>query len=102
LLSFSEALHRELKPRGVRVTALCPGPVPSEFRDRAGGKPGRYPAVFVQSAEEVAALGYRGLKAGRRLVVPGVANRLLTMLMRFVPRSMLVVLSGRRNLDRQA
>jgi len=102
VLSFSEALHRELKPRGVRVTALCPGPVPSEFRDRAGAKPGRYPAVFVQSAEEVAALGYQGLKAGRRLVVPGIANKLLTMLMRLVPRSILVALSGRRNLDRQA
>src|SRR5215212_7421385 len=93
VLSFTEALGRELKPRGVRVTALCPGPVPSEFRERAGGKPDRHPAVFVQSAEEVAALGYRGLKAGRRLVVPGIGNKLLTMLMRFVPRSTLVALS---------
>src|SRR5262249_33250593 len=32
VLSFSEALHHELKPRGIRVTALCPGPVPTEFR----------------------------------------------------------------------
>ncbi len=36
VLSFSEALHHELKPRGVRVTALCPGPVPTEFQARAG------------------------------------------------------------------
>ena len=32
VLSFSEAIRRELAPRGVRVTALCPGPVPSEFQ----------------------------------------------------------------------
>ena len=36
VLSFSEAMRRELAPRGVRVTALCPGPVPSEFQ-AAGG-----------------------------------------------------------------
>ena len=36
VLSFSEALHQELKPKGVRVTALCPGPVPTEFQARAG------------------------------------------------------------------
>ena len=36
VLSFSEALHRELSPRGVRVTALCPGPVPTEFQARSG------------------------------------------------------------------
>ena len=38
VLSFSEALHHELAPRGVRVTALCPGPVPTEFQARAGVK----------------------------------------------------------------
>ena len=36
VISFSEALHQELKPRGVRVTTLCPGPVPTEFQARAG------------------------------------------------------------------
>ncbi len=36
VLSFSEALHAELRKKGVRVTALCPGPVPTEFQARAG------------------------------------------------------------------
>ena len=40
VLSFTEALRAELAPRGVRVTALCPGPVPSEFQARAGFLPG--------------------------------------------------------------
>ena len=44
VLSFSEALHSELKPRGVRVTVLCPGPVPTEFAERAGINGGMAPA----------------------------------------------------------
>ncbi len=40
VLSFTEALHQELRPKGVRVTALCPGPVPTEFQQRAGVEPG--------------------------------------------------------------
>jgi len=40
VLSFSEALHSELKARGIRVTVLCPGPVPTEFAERAGIKEG--------------------------------------------------------------
>ena len=86
VLSFSEALHHELKPRGVRVTALCPGPVPTEFQARAGVRNERYPPLLTHSAEQVAREGYRGFKAGRRLVVPGFANKLVTALVRLVPR----------------
>ncbi len=57
VLSFSEALHRELKPRGVRVTVLCPGPVPTEFQARAGVRKERYPSLVTQTAEQVAAGG---------------------------------------------
>ena len=86
VLSVSEALHRELAPRGVRVTALCPGPVPSEFQARAGVRHPIYPPVVTQSAARVAELAYRGLAAGRRLVVPGLVNRLAATFMRFIPR----------------
>ena len=49
VLSFSEALHAELRKKGVRVTALCPGPVPTEFQARAGldGPQARRPARIV-------------------------------------------------------
>ncbi len=40
VLSFTEAMRAELAPHGVRVTVLCPGPVPSEFQARAGFRPG--------------------------------------------------------------
>ena len=61
VLSFSEALHSELKARGVRVCVLCPGPVPTEFAERAGLKGGLGPGFLTQSAERVAEAGYRGL-----------------------------------------
>src|SRR5262249_14071829 len=61
VLSFSEALHRELKPRGVRVTVLCPGPVRTEFQARAGVRKERYPSLVTQTPEQVAQAGYRGL-----------------------------------------
>jgi short-subunit dehydrogenase len=100
VVSFSEALHVELRARGVRVTALCPGPVPSEFQSRAGVKQESYPPVLTQSAEHVAAVGYRGLIEGRRSVVPGLAAKLVPLLLRFLPRGVVLGLSGTRQLRR--
>src|SRR5664279_3107294 len=48
VLSFSESLHTELKRRGVRVTVLCPGPVPTEFAARAGISEGLAPGLLTQ------------------------------------------------------
>lgn len=89
VLSFSEALHHELKGAGVRVTALCPGPVATEFQARAGMAGKVFPALLERSAERVARDGYRALQQGRRVVVPGSANRIVAVLTRFVPRSIL-------------
>jgi uncharacterized protein len=97
VLSFSEALHGELKPRGVRVTALCPGPVPTEFQERAGDTSGSYPSLLTESAEAVAEQGYRGLKDGRRVVLPGFGIKAVTALVRLVPRGVLLAALQRRN-----
>ena len=77
VLSFSEALHRELRPRNVRVTALCPGPVATEFQARAGVISQTSPFLDVP-ASRVAEQGYRGLMRGKRLVVPGFGNKVMT------------------------
>lgn len=90
VLSFTEALHSELKHRGVRATVLCPGPVPTEFAARAGVKKNGAPSLLAQTPEAVAEAGYRGLMAGRRTVVPGLANRLVTFAVRVVPRRYLL------------
>ena len=89
VLSFSEGLRRELAPKGVRVTTLCPGPVLTGFQERAGVHADHYPAGFVRTADEVARAGYKGLMQGRRVVVPGLQNKIVPWLPRLLPRGML-------------
>ena len=102
VLSFSEALHSELKARGVRVSVLCPGPVPTEFGARAGVK-GRSlaPDFLSQSAEDVAQAGYRGLMRGQRTIVPGPLNKLLVLLIKLFPRRLVMAVVDRRQCRRR-
>jgi short-subunit dehydrogenase len=93
VLSFSEALNAELAPRDIRVTVLCPGPVPTEFQARAGIK--RRASIMDRGVEEVAQAGYDGLMRGRRLVVPGWQNRFVTQIPRLLPRGLMLGLVGR-------
>ncbi len=88
VLSFSLAVAAELKPFGIAVTALCPGPTRTRFSQRAGRKEPKY----AMSAARVAEAGYRGLFAGKAVVVPGAGNRLLILLSR--------ILTGRFMADR--
>jgi uncharacterized protein len=90
VLSFSEALRGELGPCGVRVTALCPGPVPSEFQARAGYKPGFDSAILNVSAADVAQAGYRGLMANKRAVLPGLGIKIVPFLLRLFPRGFIL------------
>ena len=88
VLSFSEALAEELAGTGVSVTTLCPGPTPTGFQARArlDGVPRATANPLIVDAATVARAGYRGLMNGRRLVVPGLGNKLLTGSVRFTPR----------------
>lgn len=89
--SFSEALHSELRGTGVTVTALCPGPVATEFAAVAGFDQTRaFSAGQSMTARAVAEAGARATRAGRRLVVPGWRNKLLLFLERFVPRGLVI------------
>jgi len=90
VLSFSEALHRELSERGVRVTALCPGPVPTEFQARAGLSLPAAARMLELSAERVAQIGYDAFMAGKRVVIAGIGNRIAVSLMRLVPHALLL------------
>lgn len=86
VLSFSEALHQELAGRDIRVTVLCPGPVPTEFQARAGIRSLVGSQLLIVSSEAVAIAGYAGLMRGQRLVIPGLGNKLITLLPRILPR----------------
>ncbi|MDA0987392.1 MAG: SDR family oxidoreductase [Bacteroidetes bacterium] len=91
VLSFSESLSSELKGRGITVTALCPGPVPTGFQERAGAnKAMMMNSVLTKSAEFVAKCGYFGLIKGRRVVIPGMINKLLIGLENIIPNSILI------------
>jgi short-subunit dehydrogenase len=92
VLSFSEALHQELKPQGIRVTVVCPGPVPTEFQSIAGLDAGGMPKLLTRTAERIARDAYDGFMAGQRLVVPGFPNRIATLLPRFLPRALVLKL----------
>ncbi|HEV7411873.1 MAG TPA: SDR family oxidoreductase [Bradyrhizobium sp.] len=100
VLSFTEALHAELGPLGVRVTALCPGPVPSEFQARAGFRPGFDSAVLNVSPADVALAGYRGLMANKRAVLPGLGVKIVPFLLRFFPRGFILAAVGKLQLKR--
>lgn len=102
VVSLSQALHQELAPRGIRVTVLCPGPVPTEFAARAGVEGSVAPDLLAQSAEHVARDGYRGLMAGRRVVIPGLANKLVIALLRFMPPGLLLAIVSARQVRRSA
>lgn len=95
VLSFTEALRQELKPKGVRVTVLCPGPVQTEFQNRAGFRPGFDSAILDVSAADVAKQGYHGLMANKRAVLPGLGIKAVPFLLRLFPRGfILAAVSG--------
>ena len=94
VLSFSEALAWELRGR-VRVTALCPGPTPTGFQDRAQGvRESRIRLVPTLTAEQVAEQGWRGFERGRRIVVPGLLNKIGVALAPRQPRGLTLALSA--------
>lgn len=94
VLSFSESLHEELRDRGVRVTALCPGPVPSGFQARAGLRAGGAgdQAILTLPPRRVAEIGYAGFMRGRRVVIAGLGNKAATFFMRLLPHALLLPL----------
>jgi short-subunit dehydrogenase len=89
VLSFTEAMHQELGQDGVKVCALCPGPVETEFFGLAGIPDDEYPRMFRRSAGRVADDGYEALMGGHRVVVPGFPNRVTSLTPRLFPRALL-------------
>ena len=89
VLSFSEALTRELKGSGITVTALCPGPTDTGFAASAGlGKSLMHRMLPPATSMQVAKSGYRAMMKGTAIEIPGFINKLSTITPRFSPRSM--------------
>ena len=89
--SFSEAVSAELKGTGVTMTALCPGPVATEFLEAGGFKnesPG--PSFIWSTPADVAKAGIEGAEKGKRVVIPGIGNRATAMFGTHGPRAIVL------------
>ncbi len=100
VLWFSEALWDELRGSGVTVTCLCPGPTHTGFAARAGAERAAMFAGGSGDPAPVAKAGYRGMLAGRRVVIPGLGNRLLGFAAQVSPRRVSMWVARRLNTDR--
>jgi uncharacterized protein len=97
VLSFSEALHADLQGTGVSATALCPGPVRTEFAEQAGIDEAAQgvPSVFWTDPDFVAEEGLKGMERNRRVVVPGRFNRIGALSGQHAPRGLLLKAASR-------
>lgn len=94
LLHWSLALAEELRPDGITVTALCPGPTRTKFFSAAGFTEPPATGYSSQTAESVAEEALRGLARGHRVVVTGLRNRFVFGFAQLWPRSWIAWLSG--------
>lgn len=90
VLSFTEALHHEWSSRGIKVSALCPGPVPTEFQARANMELPSASKMIELPPDRVAQIGYDGLMRGQRVVVAGLGSKLAVSFMHFTPHALLL------------
>jgi short-subunit dehydrogenase len=97
VISFSLALAEELRQSGVTVTVLCPGATRTEFQERAGIDlhVRLFRGPWVADAASVARAGYRGMLRGKRLVVPGVFNKIMVAATRLASRALLAKVARR-------
>ena len=97
VLSFTEALRVETRASGVRVLALCPGPVQTGFLTALGDDRAAHTAIYsrLDRADRVVTVGLRALDRDRGIAIPGTRNTLLAWGPRFTPRAVTARISGR-------
>lgn len=91
VLSFSEALTAELEDEGITVTALCPGPTATNFKDRANLEgTALFSKLFTADARKVAKAGFEGLMKGKPVVLVGLRSKLTPHMVHLLPRPLLL------------
>src|SRR4029453_17856212 len=88
VLSFSEALHDEVKRHGVKISCLCPGPTRTEFREVSGFDPKGPIGKVSADAASVVRAGLKGLEHNPPVVVPGLSNKAISQVHRLFPRAL--------------
>ncbi len=101
VLSYTHAVRTELKGTGVSVTALCPGPVKTEFVEQAGFTDQEatkaMPGFMWVDAEVVAEQAVDGMVKGRAVVIPGLANKITAASGQITPRRLLLPIIARQH-----
>lgn len=100
VIMFSEAIANELKGSGVSVTCLCPGATATKFAGRANMEESRLFKMSAMQSKDVALAGYKGMMAGKGMVIPGLLNKTFAMSVRFSPRKLVTAIS--RSLQEKA
>jgi len=100
VIMFSEAIANELKGSGITVTCLCPGATATNFAGRAKMEESRLFKLGAMKSRDVAIAGYKGMMAGKGLVIPGFLNKTVAMSVRFSPRKLVTAIS--RSLQEKA
>ena len=92
VLSYSRALNEELKPRGIYVTAVCPGPVKTEFFDIAEttGEIPVYKRIVMADPRRVVKKAIRDSMMGRTVSVYGISMKAFHLLCKIMPRGMIL------------
>jgi short-subunit dehydrogenase len=95
VLHWSLALAAEMRPKGVQVLAVCPGPTATEFFRKAGLKKGSVDPALSMTAEDVVRQSLQALSAGRSLVVTGWKNKLGAAAVSKLPKTWATWLSAK-------
>ena len=95
MISFSRALAYEVMGTSVRICMVAPGPIETEMHAKAGGENSLYVRFFpVMSAQKVARKGYRRFMRGRKMIVPGIFNKVSIIAARLTPNLLLMAFMG--------
>ncbi|RRD38880.1 SDR family oxidoreductase [Leptotrichia sp. OH3620_COT-345] len=91
VLSFSEALREELKNTGVYISVLCPGPTETEFEKSSNlTEAGLFSKMKVMPAEKVAKIAYKDFTRKKRIIIPGIINKIAVLGSKFLPRKLVI------------
>lgn len=86
VLTLTEAIHDEVKDKGIRISCLCPGPVKTSFQEKAGIKKSDKAKKYLMDAQQVAEEGYKGFLKGKDIIIPGTKNKFLILGNKLIPR----------------
>lgn len=86
VLNLTEAIYEETKDYGIKISCLCPGPVRTSFKNKAGINKSEKVKKYLMDANIVAKVGYDEFKKGKVIIIPGFKNKILINANKLLPR----------------